>query len=99
MISGFSFYLLIYYFIKLINENISDENISDWFKENVPGKSISIFLFIIAFVFYFLWFSKNVLAIMNQKLPNSIVENGLLTNSVNALDIAIYIPSLIITGV
>lgn len=94
LIFGLSFYSLLYFFVKSMKENISE-----WFSENVPIKSISLFLFIIAGVFYFLWLSEIIPALINQKIPLSIIENGLLTNPVHVLDMAICLPALIITGV
>lgn len=94
IILSLSFYSLLYFFVKSMKENISE-----WFSENVPIKSISLFLFIIAGAFYFLWLSEIIPALINQKIPLSITENGLLTNPVHVLDIAICLPALIITGV
>jgi len=94
MILGLSFYSLLYFIAKSMKDDMSE-----WFDEHVPRKSVSMYLFIIAGVFFFLWLSEIIPAIINQKIPNSIVEGGLLTNPVHVLDLAILLPALIITGV
>jgi putative effector of murein hydrolase LrgA (UPF0299 family) len=93
-ILGLSFYSIIYFLFKSLKENVTE-----WFDESIPGKSISIYLFVIAIIFYFLWLSEIVPAILNQKIPASIVENGLLTNPVHVLDLAFCLPALIITAI
>jgi hypothetical protein len=89
-----SFYSLMYFFVKSMKHDIVE-----WFDENVPRKSTSIYLFTIAGIFYFLWLSEILPAIIHNKIPVSIVEGGLLTNPVQVLDLAILLPALIITGV
>jgi len=93
LILGLSFYSLIYFVIISLNENISE-----WFKKEVSTKSTGRFLIVIAVLFYFIWLSELIPAILINATPKSIIESGLLINPVHVLDIAICLPALIITG-
>lgn len=94
MILGLSFYSLIYFVFSSIRENVSE-----WFEKKVPCNSTGIFLIIIAVLFYFIWLSEIIPAILNNTTPKSITESGLTVNPVHVLDIAICLPALIITGI
>lgn len=94
MILGLSFYSLIYFvFISL------KEDVTEWFTTKVSTKSTGIFLIVIAVLFYFIWLSEIIPAILINATPKSIIESGLLINPVHVLDIAICLPALIITGI
>ena len=54
---------------------------------------------VIAVLFYFIWLSEIIPAILKNATPKSIIESGLLINPVHVLDIAICLPALIITGI
>jgi len=94
LILGLSFYSLIYFVIISLNENVSE-----WFATKVSTKSTGIFLIVIAVLFYFIWLSEIIPAILINAIPKSIIESGLLINPVHVLDIAICLPALIITGI
>ena len=94
LILGLSFYSLIYFVISSLNENVSE-----WFATKVSTKSTGIFLIVIAVLFYFIWLSEIIPAILINVTPKSIIESGLLINPVHVLDIAICLPALIITGI
>jgi len=93
LILGLSFYSLIYFVIISLNENVSE-----WFTKGFSTKSTGIFLIVIATLFYFIWLSEIIPAILINATPKSIIESGLLINPVHVLDIAICLPALIITG-
>lgn len=93
-ILGLSFYSFVYFIYKSMKEDVLD-----WFDESVPVKSISVFLFIIASLFYVLWLSEIIPAIITNSTPSSVTESGLLTNPVHVLDLSICLPALIITGI
>ena len=94
IILGLSFYSLIYFVFSSIHENVSE-----WFEKKVPCISTGIFLIIIAILFYFIWLSEIIPAILNNTTPKSITESGLLVNPVHVLDIAICLPALILEGI
>jgi len=94
LILGLSFYSLIYFVIISLNENVSE-----WFAKEVSTKSTGLFLIVIAVLFYFIWLSEIIPAILKNATPKSIIESGLLINPVHVLDIAICLPALIISGI
>jgi len=93
-ILGLSFYSLIYFVITSLHENISG-----WFSSKVSTKSTGIYLIVISLLFYFIWLSEIIPAILLNQTPKSVVESGLLINPVHVLDIAICLPALLITGI
>jgi len=93
-ILGLSFYSLIYFVITSLHENISG-----WFSSKVSTKSTGMFLIVISLLFYFIWLSEIIPAILLNQTPKSVVESGLLINPVHVLDIAICLPALLITGI
>ena len=94
LILGLSFYSLIYFLIFSLHENVSE-----WYSNKISTKSTGIFLISIAVLFYFIWLSEIIPAIIANITPKSILESGLLINPVHVLDIAICLPALIITGI
>jgi hypothetical protein len=93
-ILGLSFYSLAYFVITSLKEIVSD-----WFSNKISTKSTGIFLIVIAILFYFIWLSEIIPAILINTIPKSIIESGLLINPVHVLDIAICLPAFIITGI
>jgi hypothetical protein len=94
LIFGLSFYSFVYYIIKL-----SKIEIKEWFNENVPIKSTSIFFFVISFLFYMIWLKEIIPALVLGTVPLSVIESGLLVNPVHVLDISICLPAILITGI
>ncbi len=69
------------------------------FTEKTPVKAISIYLAVLGVLFYFLWLSELVPALLAGAIPQSIRENGTPTNAVHVLDMAWILPALGITAV
>jgi hypothetical protein len=67
--------------------------------KNVRINYVAIYLYIIAGVFYLLWFSEEVPAMIMNTIPKSVIEAQIMTNSVHVADISLCLPFLIITGV
>jgi hypothetical protein len=63
------------------------------FTEKSPVKTISVYLAILAALFYFLWLSEIVPALVAGTVPPSVIENGTPTNAVHVLDMAWMLPS------
>ena len=59
----------------------------------------SALLVLLALVFYALWLSEDVPAILTGTVPGGLAGTGLLTNPVHVLDLGLYLPAFIITGV
>lgn len=69
------------------------------FTEKTPVKAISIYLMVLAVLFYSLWLSEVVPALIAGEIPQSIRENGTPTNAVHVLDMAWILPAFGITAV
>lgn len=67
--------------------------------EKAPFKAISIFLAILAFLFYSLWLSELIPALLTGKVPQSILDTGTPTNVIHVLDMAWILPAFVITAV
>ncbi len=67
--------------------------IKSGFTEKTPVKAVSIYLAMLAVLFYFLWLSEIVPALTVGKIPQSVLENGTPTNSVHVLDMAWILPA------
>ncbi len=78
---------------------------TDWraiavrFASRTPAKVVSIFLIVLAALFYLLWFSDEVPALLSGGVPASIKDMGLPTNPVHVLDMAMLLPTMILAGV
>ncbi len=94
MTFGLSFYSFVYFVYRSSNEDVVG-----WFDKKVPIKSTSVFLFIIAFLFYAIWLSEIIPAIVSHSTPASVIESGLLVNPVHVIDLSICLPALIIAGI
>lgn len=69
------------------------------FSDKTPVRAVSVFLGVLMVLFYFLWLSEAVPALLAGKLPQSIVDNGTPTNAVHVLDMAWMLPAFGITAV
>ncbi len=69
------------------------------FVENTPYRAVSIYLAVLAILFYFLWLSETIPALMVGKIPQSLQDNGTPTNAVHVLDMAWILPAFGITAV
>jgi hypothetical protein len=69
------------------------------FREKTPAKAVSIYLGVLAVLFYFLWLSEVVPALVRGEIPKSVQDNGTPTNSVHVLDMAWILPALLMTSV
>jgi hypothetical protein len=55
-------------------------------------------LLILGIAFYFIWLSQDIPALVNGIIPSSVTQSGELVSPVHVLDMAIYLPALLITG-
>ncbi len=78
---------------------------TDWprvkaaFTEQTPVKTVSIFLLVIAGLFYLIWLSEALPASLSGGVPASVQEDGTATNVVHVLDMALLLPALVIAAV
>ncbi len=77
---------------------------TDWagiktrFTEQTPVKAVSIYLGVIAALFYLLWLSEAVPASLTGYPPQSLIDAGTPTNFVQVLDMAWLLPAVVITA-
>jgi len=69
------------------------------FTEKTPVKTVSIYLAVLAVLFYFMWLSEIIPALVAGAIPQSIRDNGTPTNAVHVLDMAWILPAFGITAV
>lgn len=69
------------------------------FTAKTPIKAVSIYLGVIAVLFYFLWLGEAVPALVAGKTPQSVIEAGTPTNAVYVLDMAWILPAFGITAI
>jgi hypothetical protein len=65
----------------------------------LPVKTVSSSLIIQATLFYLLWLSDEITAVVAGRLPQSLHDTGLLTNPVHVLDMAVLLPALVLSGI
>ena len=92
LILGLSFYLFIYFIY-------AQTKISPKDALNKYHKLTAIYFISIAVLFYFLWLSDIVPAMLHHEIPNSLKEGGLVSNPVHVLDLSIILPGMFITGI
>lgn len=67
-----------------------------------PGRLngfVSAFLIVLAAGFALLWLSQDLPAILNGTRPKELHDAGLLTNPVHVLDLALFLPATMLTGI
>ena len=69
------------------------------FTDRTPAKAVSIYLVVLAFLFYMLWLKETVPATLTGRVPQSVIDEGIPTNGVHVLDMAWILPALVIAAV
>lgn len=69
------------------------------FTEKIPVRFASVYLALLAILFYCLWLSETIPALIAGAIPQSIQDNGTPTNAVHVLDMAWILPAFVITAV
>lgn len=93
-ILGLSFYLLAFHLLNKVTKPIHN-----WFGAKTPTKSVGVFLVLVGILFYYVWLSEIIPALLSSSTPTSITDIGLFTNPVHVLDIAICLPAMILSGI
>jgi hypothetical protein len=91
---GLAFYAFLYFLLSQINEPVVS-----WFTKKVPVKAAGIYLIVLSGLFYLLWLSEIIPSLINNTTPATIVETGLITNPVHALDLSVVLPGLMIIAI
>ncbi|HEY3429782.1 MAG TPA: hypothetical protein VGK39_03830, partial [Cyclobacteriaceae bacterium] len=94
LILGVSFYALTYFIYKQLHQK---EILI--IESTLTRRVIGIYFIVIAVLFYFLWLSEILPAIVSNQVPKILSDAGLPTNPVHVLDLAIVLPGIFLTGV
>jgi hypothetical protein len=68
------------------------------FAAKTPIKAVAVYLAVIAVLFYFVWLSEVVPALIAGTIPQNIQDSGTPSNAVYVLDMAWILPALAITA-
>jgi hypothetical protein len=60
---------------------------------------IAVYLLGISLIFYFLWLTEIIPAIMNNVRPKTLIDSGLTTNPVHVIDLAILLPGIFLVAI
>jgi hypothetical protein len=69
------------------------------FTGRTPVNIVSTFLVVLTVLFYLLWLSESVPAVLAGRVPQSVQDNGTPTNAVHVLDMAWILPAFVIAAV
>ncbi len=78
---------------------------TDWagikaaFGDRAPVRTVSIFLIVVAILFYLTWLSEALPASLSGVPPQSVTDDGTPTNVIHVLDMAWLLPALVIAAV
>ena len=75
------------------------EAVKAHFTQRTPVRAASIFLAVMAILFYFVWLSELVPALVGGDVPQSVRDNGTPSNPVHVLDMAWILPAVALTAV
>jgi hypothetical protein len=89
--------LSLYAFILLISD-LKQQHVENWFSKT-PVKLLSVYLIVVAVIFYALWLKSIVPAIIQNGIPADVADYGLLVNPVHIIDMVFALPALIIGAV
>src|SRR6266536_2402318 len=92
-IVGLSFYALVVFVI-----HMHLDSLQAYFSANTPARLVSAFLPVLGIVFYLLWLREEIPALVTGTIPPSVTAANLPTNPVHVLDLGLYLPAMIITG-
>ena len=69
------------------------------FSRGTPVKAVSIFLAIVAVLFYFVWLSEDVPALLAGEVPQGVIDSEAPTDVVHVLDMAWILPAMALTAI
>jgi hypothetical protein len=69
------------------------------FGPGTPARAVSIFLIIMAALYYFLWLSETIPALVTKTVPQSVQNFETPTNAVHVMDMAVALPALVLAAI
>ncbi len=91
---GFSFYMLVGSVMRLPLDRLRS-----FFAATTRTRLVSVFLLLVGILFSLLWLKEDISALLAGTAPQSVMENGLLTNPVHVLDLGLYLPAMLVTAI
>ena len=92
-ILGLSFYTLVGSLIHMPLDRLQGA-----FAVMSKARVVSVFFVVVILLFSLQWLSEDIQALLSGKIPQSVMENGLLTNPVHVLDLGLLLPAMIISA-
>lgn len=62
-------------------------------------KAVSIYLAVVAVLFYFLWLSEDIPALLAGEVPQGVMDSEAPTDVVHVLDMAWILPAMVLTAI
>ncbi len=94
IILGVSFYSFMFFLVTQSGNDFPDE-----FKKKPVIKFTGIYFLVISSVFLILWLSEILPAVIDNSVPQSLSDAGLVTNPVHVIDLSVILPGIFITGI
>jgi hypothetical protein len=69
------------------------------FSRGTPVKAVSIFLGVVAVLFYLMWLSEDIPALLAGEVPQGVMEAEAPTDVVHVLDMALLLPANVLTAI
>jgi hypothetical protein len=91
---GLSFFAL-----AAISMHLPREEVSGWFVEPVPVRTVGVLLVAVGTLFALAWLGEIIPAIARGDVPKSVAESGGTTNPVHVIDLSVVLPLHLIAGV
>src|ERR1700694_296711 len=92
-IVGLSFYALVGSVIHMHLDSLQAS-----FSATTPARLVSVFLLVLGIVFSLLWLREEITALVTGQIPPSVTQANLPTNPVHILDLALYLPAMLMTA-
>lgn len=93
LILGLSFYRLVIFIISNFNKIGINRT------KTIATKITAFYFLILATLFYILWLSEIIQSLIEDNLPKSLINTGLFTNAVQVIDLALFLPGIIIVSI
>jgi hypothetical protein len=93
-ILGLSFYSSLYFLFLKTNKKapVNPGKI-------MAGRITGVYFLLISVGFYILWLLEIIPAIINNTVPDNLLETGLFTNGIHVLDLSIFLPAVFFAGI
>lgn len=93
-ILGLSFYSFLYFLLFVARQTAA----VGIYKDN-SVRGTAVYFLVISCLFYMLWLSDILPAIIHNTVPADLIETGLVSNPVHVIDLSIFLPGLFITSI